>query len=186
MPAFPTGYSEPHTFPQLPHLNARKVTMAKEEKILREQLVELIKGGSAHITVEDALADFPAEKRALKPEGAPHNAWQLLEHTRFALHDLLDFSTNSHYLTPKWPDEYWPKDENPPSSDSWDEAIAGLKADLVEFEKLIGDPGTNLYATIPWGDGQNILREVLLAASHTSYHLGQIVFLKKQFEGALN
>jgi len=156
--------------------------MANEDGVLREQLVELLNGGSAHLTVDAALADFPADKRALKPEEAPHNAWQLLEHMRFTLHDLLDFCTNSHYLAPNWPEDYWPKTETPPNEHSWEEALSALHADLEAFEALARDAETNLYSAIPWGDGQTILRELFLAADHTSYHLGQLVYLRKQLE----
>ena len=156
--------------------------MSADDRILRDQLLELINGASAHLDVATVLADFPEQYRVAKPKGAPHNAWQLVEHTRFTLRDLLDFCNNAHYLTPKWPEEYWPESETPPSSQAWDEAVNGLQADLHAFKELIDDPATNLYSTIPWGDGQTILREILLAADHTSYHLGQIVFLKKQLE----
>ena len=156
--------------------------MAIDNQELREQLVELIRGGSAHLDLKSALDDFPADKRGAKPNGAPYNAWQLLWHMNFALHDLLEFCTSSKYLAPKWPDEYWPKDEQPPSDEAWDATVRALVADLAEFEKMIMDPAQNLYATIPWGDGQRFLREVLLAADHNSYHLGQIVLLRKQLD----
>jgi uncharacterized damage-inducible protein DinB len=158
--------------------------MAIDNRELREQLVELIKGGSAHLDIKAALADFPADQRSIKPSRAPYNAWQLLWHLNFTLHDLLDFCTKPKYLAPKWPDEYWPKDEQPPSEKAWDYTLRALQADLAEFEKMIMDPAQNMYATIPWGDGQTFLREVLLAADHNSYHLGQIVLLKKQLEAS--
>jgi hypothetical protein len=158
--------------------------MAIDNKELREQLVELIKGGSAHLDLKSALNDFPAGKRGAKPNGAPYNAWQLLWHMNFTLHDLLVFCTSSKYLAPNWPADYWPKEELPPSEEAWDNTVRALNADLAEFEKMTMDPAQNLYATIPWGDGQRFLREVLLAADHNSYHLGQIVLLKKQLEGS--
>jgi len=158
--------------------------MAVDNRELREQLVELIRGGSAHVDVKSALADFPADKRGIKPDGAPYNAWQLLWHMNFTLHDLLEFCTNPKYLTPKWPDDYWPKDEQPPSETAWDATVRSVEADLAAFEEMAMDPAQNMYATIPWGDGQTVLREVLLAADHNSYHLGQIVLLKKQLEAS--
>ncbi|AXC15889.1 hypothetical protein ACPOL_6677 [Acidisarcina polymorpha] len=156
--------------------------MAIDIRELREQLVELLRGGSAHADVNSVLADFPTEKRAAKPQGAPYNAWQLLWHIHFTLHDLLDFCTNPKYLAPKWPDDYWPAEHVPPSEDAWDSVARGLQADLAEFQKIIMDPAENMYATIPWGDGQTVLREIFLAADHTSYHLGQIVLLRKQLD----
>jgi hypothetical protein len=161
-----------------------KEPMAIDNRELREQLVELLRGGSAHLELKAALADFPAEHRNAKPDGAPYNAWQLLWHMNFTLHDLLEFCANPKYLTPKWPDDYWPKEDHPPTGEAWDATLRAFSADLDGFEKMIMDPAQNLYATIPWGDGQTFLREVLLAADHSSYHLGQFVLLKKQIEAS--
>jgi uncharacterized damage-inducible protein DinB len=156
--------------------------MAIDNRELREQLSELLRGGSAHADANTVLADFPADQRTAKPNGAPYNAWQLLWHINFTLHDLLEFCANPKYLAPKWPDEYWPASETPASEDAWDSTVRALQADLAQFQKMIMDPAENMYATIPWGDGQTVLREILLAADHTSYHLGQIVLLRKQLD----
>jgi hypothetical protein len=155
--------------------------MPAEDHLLREQLTELLRGGEAHTNIASALEDFPADKRAVKPAGSPHNAWQLLEHMRLALDDLLDFCENSNYLAPKFPEGYWPKNEKP-STNEWDKSVAAVVAALKQFEDLVANHDSNLYAKIPWGDGQTLLREVLIAADHTSYHLGQFVLLRKQLE----
>jgi hypothetical protein len=154
--------------------------MSSEDRVTRKALLEFLKGGNAHASVEDALKEFPASLYTEKPEGAPHTAWQLLEHIRVALHDLLDFSRNPGYRAPQWPGDYWPKKDAPSSTESWDASVRALKSDLREFEKLLRDPAVNLTAKIPWGEGQNILREILLAGDHTSYHVGQLIMLRKQ------
>lgn len=153
-----------------------------EDRALREQLVKFLRGGEAHADLKSVLDDFPVKARGVVPKGAEHSAWQQLEHIRIALHDLLDFSTNSHYEAMKWPDDYWPKEAAPKDSAAWDKSVRALKKDIADFEKLVGDPESNLYATIPWGDGQTLLREVLLAGQHTSYHLGQIVLLRRMLD----
>ena len=141
--------------------------------------MKFLRGGEAHAELKAVLDDFPVKARGVAPKGAEHSAWQELEHIRIALHDLLDFSTNSHYVAMKWPDDYWPKEAAPEDAAAWDKSVRALKKDMADFEKLVGDPESNLYASIPWGDGQTILREVLLAGQHTSYHLGQIVLLRR-------
>jgi len=156
--------------------------MPTDDRILRDQLVEFLRGGSAHVELTAALKDFPSELYGAKPKGAPHTAWQLLEHIRFTLHDLLDFCMNPKYVAPDWPEAYWPKNGAPNSKDEWKACAKAIQEDIAEFEKLAGDPGSNLYAPIPWGDGQTLLREILLAGDHTSYHLGQLVMLRKQLE----
>ena len=151
-----------------------------DDSVLRNQLVELLRGGSAHADLDTCVDQFPPQFYGSKPEGSPHSAWQLLEHLRLALHDLLAFSTDPDYLAPKWPEDYWPRSESPESPQEWQKSVDALKADLTDFEKLIQDGNSNLYAKIPWGEGQSLLREVLIAADHNSYHLGQIVMLRKQ------
>ena len=150
-----------------------------DDRALRAKLVEFLRGESAHASLKSVVDDFPEELRGKKPKGSPHSAWQLLEHIRIALHDLLDFSTNPNYVAMKWPDDYWPKEAAPKNDAAWDASVRAVKKDIADFEKLVGDPESNLYATIPWGEGQTLLREVLIAGQHTSYHLGQIVLLRR-------
>jgi hypothetical protein len=150
------------------------------DAILRDQLVVFLRGGAAHVETLEALKDFPIQLSGVKPEGAPHSAWELLEHMRISLRDLLDFSTNPEYVEKKWPDDYWPSTHEASSKQAWDDSIRALREDLTAFEKLVRDPKSNLYAQLPWGTkDQTLLREVLLAADHNSYHLGELVFLRR-------
>ena len=154
--------------------------MPTDDALLREQLIESLKKGNAHIDLFSAVKDFPVELAGKRPNGAPHSAWQLLEHIRLTLNDLLVFSTDSNYAAPKWPDNYWPKEDAPADAGAWQTSIKALRADLDAFTQLIRNPASNLYAPIPWGSGQTLLREALLAIDHTSYHVGQFVMLRKQ------
>lgn len=149
---------------------------------LREQLIEFLQAKGAHASTLDAVDRFPASLYAKKPEGSPHNAWQMLEHIRFTLHDLLDFCTNPKYEAPKWPDAYWPKHETPSTPNDWKQSVDALRQDLQAFEALIRDPQTDLFKKIPWGDGQTVLHEALLAIDHTGYHVGQLVLLRRQLD----
>jgi DinB family protein len=149
---------------------------------LRKQLVELLRMEGAHLSFDDAVADFPVKLRGIKPRGAPHTPWQLLEHLRIAQWDILDFSRNPAYQEMKWPDDYWPKTEAPPDAAAWDKSIEQFRRDLKAIEELVSDAGTDLTARIPHGTGQTLLREVLLVADHNSYHIGQLVFVRKMLE----
>ena len=142
-------------------------------------MVDGMRGHQAHIDFDTALGDFPPELRGSKPEGAPHTAWQLLEHMRIAQHDILEFSRNPSHKSPKWPEAYWPKTEAPPRPEDWDASVKQFQEDFREMETLIGGEGQDLFRQFTHGTGQTLLREALLVASHNSYHLGQLVFLKK-------
>jgi uncharacterized damage-inducible protein DinB len=150
-----------------------------ESDALRQHLLDLLRGRNAHADFDAVLADFPSRQRGLKPPGAPHSAWQLLEHMRIAQSDILEFSRDGKHKSPPWPEGYWPKAETPPSAASWNNSLRSFRADLKAMAKLVGDKRTDLFAKIPHGTGQTILREALLIADHNSYHLGQIILLRR-------
>ena len=151
-----------------------------KDKALREHVLELLEGKSAHIDIESALKDFPLDKINDKRNGSPHSAWQLLEHIRIAQWDILNFCRNENYKEMKWPDDYWPKKNG--TNDKWNESVREILSDLQEMRDLVADESIDLFAKIAWGSGQTILREALLIVDHNAYHLGQIVFIKKMFE----
>ena len=146
---------------------------------VREQIINLLKGGQAHLTLDDTLKGFPEKLRGVKPPGAPHSAWQLLEHLRIAQWDILEFSRDAKHVSPKWPEGYWPTSDKPPTDAQWKKSISAIKKDLQTMQRLVEDPRTDLYSKIPHGTGQNILREALLIADHNAYHLGQLVLVRR-------
>ena len=149
------------------------------DRDLREQLVYLLKGGGAHVHFMDALEGFPAGKHGTFADALPHTGWQLLEHVRLAQWDIMDFSKNSKHASPDFPGGYWPKTPAPANEKAWDESVAAFQRDLQEMVHLVQDPRTDLFAKIPHGQGQTILREALLLADHNAYHLGQLVDLRR-------
>lgn len=151
----------------------------KNDKALRQHLIKLLQGGDAHVTFEDAVADFPAELRGKTPKGAEHSAWEVLEHLRIAQWDILDFSTNPKYKPREWPREYWPETAAPPDAKAWDKSLKACRKDLKAMCALVADEKTDLFARIPHGDGQTILREALVVADHNAYHLGELVLLRR-------
>lgn len=149
---------------------------------LRTHIINLLTKAEAHVDARSELEKFPRKLRGRKPEGAPHTAWQLLEHMRIAQWDILCFSVDAKHESPKWPESYWPETDAPPSDKAWDESVQQFLKDLDEICKLVRDPKRDLFARIPHGTGQTLLREALLVADHNAYHLGQIVMLKRILE----
>jgi uncharacterized damage-inducible protein DinB len=150
-----------------------------ESDALRQHLLDLLRGRNAHADFDTVVADFPSRMRGVKPPGAPHTAWQLLEHMRIAQSDILEFSRDAKHKSPPWPEGYWPKTEAPPSAASWNNSLRSFRADLKAMAKLVANKQTDLFAPIPHGSGQTVLREALLIADHNSYHLGQMVLLRR-------
>jgi hypothetical protein len=150
-----------------------------KDKALREHLLYLLRGGGAHLDFEAAVAGLPAELRGARPAGVPHTAWRLLEHLRIAQWDILEFCRNPRHVSPPFPDGYWPAGDAPPDPAAWDRSVAAFRADLQAMRDLVADPATDLFAPLPHGDGQTVLREALLVADHLSYHLGQLVVVRR-------
>lgn len=153
-----------------------------QDKALREHLLSLLGGGGAHVDFESTVADFPVDKAHRKISQLPYTAWEVLEHMRIAQWDILEFSRNADYVSPKWPEGYWPAKDAVPGAEAWNESVEKFRADLEEMKALVADPQTDLLARIPHGDGQTVLREALLVADHNAYHLGVLVTMKRLLE----
>lgn len=150
-----------------------------EMEALRQQVRNLLASKDAHADFEAAIAGLPAKLRGVKPKGAEHSAWQLVEHLRIAQWDILEFSRNPKHVSPEWPAGYWPKTAAPPSPAAWNKAINSFRSDLKAMQDLVADKKNELFAPIPHGSGQTLLREALVLADHNAYHVGQLVLLRR-------
>ena len=167
-----TNRSKPKTAPR-PEVERRA------HRALRQHLLDLLRGGNAHLNFDEALAGLPPTLRGAKPSGLPYSPWRLLEHMRIAQWDILEFSRNPKHVSPEFPAGYWPETDAPPNDKAWQKSIRQFRADLKAMQDLVEDPAIDLLAPIPHGEGQTILREALLVADHNSYHLGQLVTVRR-------
>ena len=150
------------------------------EKILRKLLLDLLDGSWAHITVESTLSDFPVDRMNDRPAGSPHSAWELLEHIRIAQWDILEFSRDASHVSPDFPEGYWPKADGSPAE--WERSAEQVLSDLGKMRGLIADEKSDLFTPFAHGKGQTLLREAMLAADHNSFHLGELLLLRRMFE----
>ena len=155
-----------------------------KDRALREHLLYVLRGGGAHVKFEEAIEGFPAEFFNARADGVPYTPWQLLEHMRIAQWDILEFSRSAAHVSPKWPEGYWPEEGVGADEDDWRRSVEGFRADLRAMEALVEDEANDLYAAIPHGTGQTLLREALLVADHNAYHLGALVTLRRALEAA--
>jgi hypothetical protein len=151
--------------------------VSAEHSIIIDEVVKLLQGGSAHIGLKDALKGLPADARGHKPAGLPYSIWQLVEHIRIAQWDMLQFCVDANHQSPKWPDEYWPKEPAPINNAAWEASLQQIDSDLNEFVALFKT--VDIYRPLPHGEGQTILREALQIADHTAYHISEIVVIRR-------
>jgi hypothetical protein len=145
----------------------------------REQIARLLDWEDAHVGLAAAVAGIPADRRGRQPEGLPYSPWQLLDHIRRTQHDILEFCRNPAYAALAWPDDYWPPSPAPASASEWDECIKHCEEDRQALRDLAMDPAIDLTAPIPHGEGQTILRELVLVADHTAYHVGELIVVRR-------
>lgn len=150
-----------------------------DDGALRRHLLDLLDGRGAHVDFDGAVTDLPAELRGVRPEGSAYSAWELVEHLRIALWDLVEFSRNADHESPEWPDGYWPADPAPPDRAAWDASVAAYRRHLDEMKALVAESGRDLTEVLPWSESATLLREALLAADHAAYHVGQIVLVRR-------
>ena len=153
-----------------------------QESALREELVGLLEGGRAHATFEDAVEGFPLEMRGATLPGVAHTPWQILEHLRLAQWDILEFCRNPSHESPNWPEGYWPKEPAPPTKTAWNESVKRFLEDRTALTTWIQDGSTDLFASVPNQDGPRLLHQIVITAQHNSYHLGQLLLLRRALE----
>ena len=151
----------------------------RQDDAVRKHVLYLLRGGGAHLSFDDFVGSFPADLCNRQVEGLPYTPWQVLEHMRLAQWDILEFSRDPDHVSPEWPKGYWPEQNESGTPASWQQTIGQFRKDLQQMEALVEDPSTDLYAKIPHGDGQTILREALLIADHNAYHLGVLAVMAR-------
>jgi hypothetical protein len=150
-----------------------------KEKALREHVVNLLSGRGAHVDWKDSFSGVSPKLRGVRPSELPYSLWELLEHMRIAQWDILEFSRDAKHVSPEWPAGYWPSTEAPPSAKAWEKSLKLFARDLAAMKKFVANSKTDLFAKIPHGTGQTILREALLVADHNAYHLGQVLTVRR-------
>lgn len=149
------------------------------EHAVRDQLIFLLRQGNAHMSFDEAVADFPPERINEYPPHVPYSPWHLLEHLRLTQRDILDFIRDPDYEEGQWPADYWPPTAATTDAAGWRTTLAAFRADMAAVQEIAADPQRDLHAAIPWGDGQTLLRELLVIADHNAYHIGEFAILRQ-------
>ncbi len=150
-----------------------------QDETVRKQLLSLLRGGNAHMGLDQAVADFPAEQINRRPPNVPYTPWHLLEHIRITQWDILEFIRNPEHESPPWPEGYWPDRDQKADASQWAETIRQFREDLQALQEIVADAATDLYAPMPQGEKYNVLREILTVADHTAYHIGEFGILRQ-------
>ena len=149
------------------------------DKVIREQLIALLRGGNSHMGFDNAIAEFPVEYINTKAPNVSYTPWHILEHMRITQWDILEFIRSPEHVSPKWPEGYWPAPDKQADKARWEKTISDFRAGLKALQELVMDPNTDLSAPIPHARDYTILREILVVADHNAYHTGEFAILRQ-------
>jgi len=151
----------------------------ESDKVVREQLLSLLRGGNAHMNFEQVVADFPIQNINTKPPNVSYTPWYLLEHLRIAQWDILEFIRDPKHVSPAWPEGYWQPENEEADQAKWEKTIRDFQADMETLQDMVVDQQIDLYAPILHAPDYTILREILLVADHNAYHIGEFAILRQ-------
>lgn len=151
----------------------------ENDKKMRFELVQLLTESRAHAGYQAVIKDFPMDRiNDLFPNGE-YDAWKLLEHMRLTQNDIWEFIVNPDYQEKEWPKDFWPDKEIEATPEMWQATVDGFIDDQRKLVGIINDLETDILEKIPWGSGQTILTEILTAADHNSYHIGEFGIMRQ-------
>jgi len=150
-----------------------------QDKAIREELLALLRGGNAHMSFDAAVSGFPMEEINRQVPNGTYKVWHLLEHMRIAQRDILEFVRSPDHVSPVFPDGYWPRPDETATPAMWRKSVSAIRSDLKAFQELAADPKTDLFGPIPHAKAYTVFREILLAADHNAYHLGELVSVRR-------
>lgn len=149
------------------------------DQLTRQQLSALLKTGNAHMSFEEAVADFPEDKINSRPPNVDYTFWHLVEHLRITQRDILDYLNDPHYEEMAWPKDYWPAPSATTDKAGWDQSVADFIADRSQLIAIVENPNTDLTASVPSNPDHTILREILILIDHNAYHIGELAILRQ-------
>ena len=151
------------------------------DKIMRQELLALLRGGNAHMTFDDAVSGFPMEDINREVPHGNYTVWHLLDHMRIAQWDILEFVRSPRHVSPEFPGGYWPAPDEQATQAEWEKSVEAFRADLAAMQQIVENPRIELLGPIPHAKDYFIFREILLVADHNSFHVGELVSLRRVF-----
>ncbi len=149
------------------------------DRVIRKELLALLKGGEAHMGFDSAVLGFPMKEINSRVPNGSYTVWHLLEHMRIAQWDILEFIRNPGHISPEFPAGYWPRPDAMATPALWKKTVKKIAADLKAVQEVVKDPKTDFFSPMPHAKDYTVFREILLVADHNAYHVAELVSLRR-------
>ena len=145
---------------------------------VRDSLTNGLNGANSHISPLKAISDIDSSLARKKLEPYPHNIWELLHHIVVWQDVLIENLKGNN------PD--WKGVQNSPTEESMqvEENFYYLRERYKEGLKELDALTRKVDLTRPMSEEYKdpIIHLAIVAINHNSYHLGQIMLLKKSLQ----
>lgn len=155
------------------------------ETVSQRTLIELLYGKGAHANPVAGIRGIPSKLANYRLQGYPHSIFQILSHVNFWMEYELRRIRQEDAPYPVHAAESWPSDSSPASDAEWKQAEARFVALLGELSALAKSDQEFLNRevkpmhAIHSQQSSSVLAVLWQTAVHNSYHLGQIILLRR-------
>lgn len=143
-------------------------------------LQNALTGETAHVKFNRAIEGLRLDVTGKKVLNAPYTIWQLLKHIDYWQQKFLQRlrGEQPETLNCTWI-EGWEERQNAHSQEELEAVISRIEQSIQEAITIMHDPGPD--RTITDGTYHSKFDVIQCMASHVSYHLGEIVLLRRIF-----
>lgn len=148
-------------------------------------LIELLHGKGAHASPIASVQGIPAELAGRRLEGYPHSIFQILSHMNYWMDYEVRRIRGESPTYPAHATESWPTQPSPATETAWEQTVARFVALIDDLSKLAPSDSeflnreVNATHAVHSQISSSALAVLWQTAMHNSYHIGQIVLLRR-------
>jgi uncharacterized damage-inducible protein DinB len=157
----------------------------KNKTMSQRTLTELLYGKGAHANPIAAVQEIPAQLAARKLEGYPHSICQVVGHMNYWMDYELRRIGGEDPPYPAHAAESWPSTSGAPTEFEWKQVVAQFAA-LIDQLSTLAKAGSEFLSrevkstqAVHNRPAYSVLDVLWQTAVHNSYHVGQIVLLRR-------
>jgi uncharacterized damage-inducible protein DinB len=142
--------------------------------VVHRMISRALSGKDAHVEASNVLGGLDWKLAGARPDGVPHSIFQLVNHVVYWQHWLVRWLDGENPRPPRHAAGSWPGKPSPPNRKEWERTVRRLDAALKALDRR------SLRVDLLSKRGKWTPLELLhVVGSHTSYHIGQIAFLRQ-------
>ena len=133
-----------------------------------------------HLDPRNILDGLDWQRAGATPNGIPHSIFQIVHHVIYWQDLFLSGLDRKDVVGPKRAKDGWPGADQPKTGTEWEEVVERYKEGLEQAHKAVRSRDPLL--SIPAREETKRIDIINTLALHTSYHVGQIVLIRRMLD----